>query len=189
MCEKALIFQTRWIQWEVGKHCHKKKAHIIIIVLWPIPRHKDSLQRPIIYTHLKDLQMLVTTFKLRYFTYKTRQIYHIQLVVLFGHLFYGFFWVCNSHKRSNDVQCSRLKPSMPFKRDLGLQNIPLSKQPFKMQPQIENEDITWSPQYHLQATRTNKRRALSLQKVELDGLILNSLHRTQNMYFIIHAQV
>ena len=36
---------------------------------------------------------------------------------------------------------------MPFKRDLALQNIPLSKQPFKMQPQVENEDITWSPQY------------------------------------------
>jgi hypothetical protein len=30
---------------------------------------------------------------------------------------------------------------MPFKRYLALQNIPLSKQPFKTQPQIENEDI------------------------------------------------
>jgi hypothetical protein len=29
---------------------------------------------------------------------------------------------------------------MPFKRDLAFQNIPLSKKPFKMQPQIENED-------------------------------------------------
>ena len=37
---------------------------------------------------------------------------------------------------------SRLKSSMPFKRDLALQNIPLSKQPFKMQPQIQNEDVT-----------------------------------------------
>ena len=36
----------------------------------------------------------------------------------------------------------RLKSSMPFKHDLALQNIPLSKQPFKMQPQIENEDVT-----------------------------------------------
>ena len=61
---------------------------------------------------------------------------------------------------------------MPFKRDLALQNIPLSKQPFKTQPQIENEDVTWSPQYNLPATRTNKRRALSLQEVELDGWFL-----------------
>ena len=38
---------------------------------------------------------------------------------------------------------------MPFKHDLGLQNIPLSKEPFETQPQTENEDITWSPQYHL----------------------------------------
>ena len=31
---------------------------------------------------------------------------------------------------------------MPFKRDLALQNRPLSKHPFKTQPQIENEDVT-----------------------------------------------
>jgi hypothetical protein len=60
---------------------------------------------------------------------------------------------------------------MPFKRDLALQNIPsLSKHPFKTQPQIENdEDVTGSPQYDMPATRTNKRRALSLQEVELHG--------------------
>jgi hypothetical protein len=40
------------------------------------------------------------------------------------------------------LQCSRLKSSMPFKRDLALQNIPLSNQPFKTQPEIENEDVT-----------------------------------------------
>ena len=62
---------------------------------------------------------------------------------------------------------------MPFQRDLALQNIPLSKQPFKTQPQIENEDVTWSPQYNLHATRINKRRALPLQIVELDGWFLN----------------
>ena len=39
-------------------------------------------------------------------------------------------------------KCSGLKSSMPFKCDLALQNIPLSKQPFKTQPQIENEDVT-----------------------------------------------
>jgi hypothetical protein len=63
--------------------------------------------------------------------------------------------------------------------------------PFKTQPQIENEDITWSPQYKMPTTRTNKRRALSLQKVELDDwwLILNSSHCTRNMYHIIHTQV
>ena len=42
-----------------------------------------------------------------------------------------------------------IQSSMPFTRDLALQNIPLSKQLFKMQPQIENEDVTSSPQYNL----------------------------------------
>ena len=41
-----------------------------------------------------------------------------------------------------------------------------------MQPQIENEDVTCSPQYDLSTTRTNKRRILSLQEVELDGWFL-----------------
>ena len=58
---------------------------------------------------------------------------------------------------------------MPFKRDLTLQSISLSKQPFKTQPQIENEDVAWSPQYNLPTTRTDKCRALSLQELELDG--------------------
>ena len=60
---------------------------------------------------------------------------------------------------------------MPFKCGLALQNIPLSKQPFKTQPQIENEDITRSPQYNLPATITTKQRALSLQEIELNGCI------------------
>ena len=79
---------------------------------------------------------------------------------------------------------------MPFKRDSALQNIPLSKQPFKTQPHIENEDITWSPQYNMLATRTNKRRALSLQEVvELDDcfLILHIVLKTCTI--IIHAKV
>jgi hypothetical protein len=46
----------------------------------------------------------------------------------------------------NCVQCSRLKSSMPFKRDLALQNIPLSKQPFKMQPQTQNDNNPQNPQ-------------------------------------------
>ena len=76
-----------------------------------------------------------------------------------------------------------MKSSMPFERDLALQNDRLlSKQPFKMQPQIENEDITWSPQCNLvPATRTNNRvMALSLQEVELDGwfLILHIVLKT-----------
>ena len=62
-----------------------------------------------------------------------------------------------------------LKSSMPFKCNSALQSIlPLSKQPFKVQSQIENEDVTGSPQYNMSVTKTNKRRALSLQKVELD---------------------
>ena len=39
-------------------------------------------------------------------------------------------------------QCLRLKSSMPFIGDLALQFTPLSKEPFKMQPQVEKEDIT-----------------------------------------------
>ena len=65
---------------------------------------------------------------------------------------------------------------MPFKRDLVLPNIPLSKY----------EDITWSPRYNLPATRTNKRRALSLQEVELDGwfLILHIVLETYTIEFM-----
>jgi hypothetical protein len=86
---------------------------------------------------------------------------------------------------------------MPFKRDLALQNIPLSKQPFKTQPQIEIEDVTWSPQYNPPTTKTNKRRALSLQDVELEGwfLILRIVLETCiiyvmhkfNMSFVFHS--
>ena len=100
----------------------------------------------------------------------------------------------NQHERwrswIGDGQCSRLKSPMPFKHDSALQNIPLSQRPFKMQPQIENEDVTWSPQFILPATWTNERRALSLQAIELDGwfLILH-MYCTGNMYRIIHAQV
>ena len=90
------------------------------------------------------------------------------------------------------MQCWRSKSSMAFKRDLALQNIPLSKQqPFKTQPQVQNEDVPWSPQYHLPATRTNKRRTFSLQEVELDGwfLLLHIILKTctsviRVLYFI-----
>ena len=58
-----------------------------------------------------------------------------------------------------------------------------------MQPQIENEDVTWSPQYNMPATKTNKHRALSLQKHEVKWLILQSSNYTGNIYHIIHAQV
>ena len=60
--------------------------------------------------------------------------------------------------------------------------------PFKTQPQIENEVVTWSPQYNLPATRTNKRRALSLQRSRVRWLILISSHCIGNMYHIIQAQ-
>ena len=87
---------------------------------------------------------------------------------------------------SGPKQCSRLKSPMPFKCDLALQNIPLSKQPFKTQPQIENEDVTWSPRYNFHATRTNKRRAFSLQEVELDGwfLIIHTILETCTTLFM-----
>ena len=64
---------------------------------------------------------------------------------------------------------------MPLTPNLALQNIPLSKQPLTTQPQIENQDITWSPQYNLAATRTNEHKALSIQEAELDGW-LSILH-------------
>ena len=76
---------------------------------------------------------------------------------------------------------------MPFKSDSALQNIPLLKQPFKTQPQIENEDVIWSPPYTLlPVTRTNKRRALSLQEVELDDwfLILHIVTETCTICFM-----
>ena len=71
--------------------------------------------------------------------------------------------------------------------------IPLSK-PSSLQnathPKLKNEDVTWSPQYNMPATRTNKHcRALPLQEVEVDAWFL-SLHIVQeHVYHIIHAQV
>ena len=57
-----------------------------------------------------------------------------------------------------------------------------------MQPQIEHVDITWSPQYNLPATRTNKRRALSLQEMKLDGwfLILHIILETSCIMWFMH---
>ena len=78
---------------------------------------------------------------------------------------------------------------MPFKRDLALQNISFSKQSFKMQPQIENEEVSSSPQYNMLVTRTNKSRALSLQRSGVRWLIFNSSHCLGNMYHIIYARV
>ena len=50
--------------------------------------------------------------------------------------------IINLEEEVDCGQHSSMKSSMPFKHDLARQNIPLSKQPFKMQPQIENEDVT-----------------------------------------------
>jgi hypothetical protein len=61
---------------------------------------------------------------------------------------------------------------MPFKCDLALRNIPLSKQPFQNATLNWNEDVIWSLQCTLPTTITNKCRALSLQEVELDGRFL-----------------
>ena len=67
----------------------------------------------------------------------------------------------------------------------GLQSIPHSKQPFRTQPHIENEDITWSPQCNMPTTWTNKHRALSPQEVKLDGwfLIHHIVLKTCTIYF------
>ena len=93
-------------------------------------------------------------------------------------------WGSTTRTTAGWGQCSRLKSSMPFKRDLGLQRIPLSKQPFKTQPQIENADITWSPHHNLHVTRTNKCKAFSLQAIELYGWVL-ILHVALNICTIL----
>ncbi len=72
---------------------------------------------------------------------------------------------------------------MPFKRDLALQNMPLSKQPFKTQPHVEDERRHLSRQYDIPATRTNKRMALSWHEVALDGWFL-ILHIVLETYTI-----
>ena len=72
------------------------------------------------------------------------------------------------------LSVTRLKSSMPFKHDLTLQNIPLSKQPFKTQPRIGNEDVTGSPQCDLPATRTNKRKGMITTRSS--GYGLEELH-------------
>jgi hypothetical protein len=74
-------------------------------------------------------------------------------------------------------------------RNVACQNIPLSKQPFKTQPQFGNEDITQSPQYNLLGTRINERRASSLQGSGVRWLIFNSSRCTGNTYHLIYAQV
>ena len=63
---------------------------------------------------------------------------------------------------------------MPFKRDMVLQNIPLSKHPFRTQSQIENEDVTWSSRYDMHVTRTKQQAKgiITLQEVELGGWFL-----------------
>ena len=57
-----------------------------------------------------------------------------------------------------------------------------------MQPQIENENVTWRPQYNQPASRTNKRGASTLQEVEIDGWFLILHINAENMHQIIHAQ-
>ena len=81
----------------------------------------------------------------------------------------------------------------PFKIYLSQNN------PSKCNPRLKNEDVTWSPQYNLPTTRTNKRRALSLREVELDGWFLvfhivletcsiSFLHKF-NMSFVLHFYI
>ena len=63
------------------------------------------------------------------------------------------------------------------------------KQPFKTQPQVENEGVTRRPQYNSPATRTNKRRAcIVTTRSRARWLILNSSHCTGSMYHIIHTR-
>ena len=61
---------------------------------------------------------------------------------------------------------------MPFKRYLALQNTPRSKQPFKTQPKLKMKMSPDILNNYIPAARTNKRRALSLQEVELGSEFL-----------------
>ena len=85
-------------------------------------------------------------------------------------------------------QCSRSKTSMPFKHDLALQSIPLSKQPFKTQPQIAKQrrhlkslDRICMPQEPAQGIVTIRSG--------VRWFILDSSHCTGDMYHILHARV
>ena len=109
-----------------------------------------------------------------------------------SHIFFKWrFLVMFSKVLISNNQCSRFKSSMPFKLDLNPQNIHLLKQYFKIEPHIEKDYISWSPQYNLPATKTNKRRALSLQTVELDGwfLILHIVLKPCTMYHVNHTSL
>ena len=109
----------------------------------------------------------------------------------------GLVWLgFQSHVRSGphcsswpSMQCSILKSSMPFICNLALQIIPLSKQPFKMQPQ------NWKWRCHLKSSiyyaRHKNQQASGIVNIRgrVRWLILNSSHCLGNMYHVIHAQV
>ena len=78
---------------------------------------------------------------------------------------------------------------MPFKRDLALQNTPLSKQPFTTQPEIEYEDVTWRAQHNATHHKNQQAYGTLTTRTLVRWLNLNSSHCTENMYRIIDAQV
>ena len=78
----------------------------------------------------------------------------------------------NTRKTNDGVeeQYSRLKSSMPFKRDLALQIYTSLKTTLQRRnSKLKNEDVIRTFRCNMPVTRTNKRMALSLQEVEFHG--------------------
>ena len=72
-------------------------------------------------------------------SYSCNYLHSMQHVALLYRLLFLPNVLLNYEERRRGDLCSRSKSPMPFKRDLALQNIPFSKQPFKMQPRLENK--------------------------------------------------
>jgi hypothetical protein len=94
---------------------------------------------------------------------------------------------------NEDRQCSRLKASMPFKRDLALQNIYTSLKTTLLQLKMKT-DITGRVQHNMlcpaQEPPTSVGHCHYKKRNGVRWLILDdSSHYTGNMYHIIHAQV
>ena len=56
--------------------------------------------------------------------------------------------------------------------------------PSKPNPNLQKEDVTWSPRYNLPAIGTNRRMGIVTTESGVRWLILDSSHCTGNMYHI-----
>ena len=113
----------------------------IIVWLCFVTNSMPTLGPSIVFLQWKSCSFLFFPLSVLYAMTTTSEIAARDLwclcKVIYHHGIYTTCFLCMSY-----IRCSRLKSSMPFKHDLALQNTPLYKQPFKMQPQIGNEDVT-----------------------------------------------